>query len=78
MALEAASHWPIVQGKTSAGGVGVVEMRVPNSTLRTLGPMVRKSFPAGVRGFPEQTVFLPNALDILNGSAVFKLRAPSF
>lgn len=79
-ALQAASHWPLVQGKSSSSGVNVVEMSVPNATLQSLEArgLVRTGSVPGVGGFPPQTVFLPEALDELNAAATFRVIPPSF
>jgi hypothetical protein len=76
----AASHWPIVQGKATSEGVSLVEMTVPNSVLGELQTqgLLRSGTVPGVPGFPNQTVFLPGALDILNGSATFRAIPPNF
>jgi hypothetical protein len=78
--LIAASHWPIVSGKAAGGAVSVVEMVVPNSVLRELAAQgfMRTGAVPGVSGFPNQTVFLPEALSILNQSAIFRAVAPNF
>lgn len=79
-ALEAASHWPIVQGKTNSLGVRVVEMVVPIHILDDLTArgLVRSGNVPGLPGFPKETVFLPGALETLNQSATFKVISGSF
>ena len=79
-ALEAASHWPVVQGKAPSSGVSVIEMSVPPATLQSLEAreLVRRGSVPGVPGFPTQTVFLPGALEELNATATFRIIPPSF
>jgi RHS repeat-associated protein len=79
-ALEGASHWPVVQGKASSSGVRVVEMTVPAEVIRSMRAqgLIRTGAPAGLRGFPEETVFLPEALDWLNKFATFRIVPASF
>ncbi len=79
-AIEAASHWPIVQGKVASTAVSVVEMTISNATLRSLQRqgLVRVGPVPGLPGFPAETVFMPGALETLNASAIFRLIPPVF
>jgi hypothetical protein len=80
LALEAASYWPIVSGKTDGAGVGVVAMQVPNSVLRALqaANLARTGFVPGTGpGMPPETVFSPGSFPVLNLKAKFTLVPPS-
>lgn len=79
-ALWAASQWPLVQGKTNSLGVRVVEMTVPNETLAALRAegLIRTGPATPSPQFPEQTVFLPEALDELSDAATFTIRLGEF
>jgi hypothetical protein len=79
-ALESASQWPVVQGKTSSGGVGVVEMKVPNAVLRRLEArgLVKSGEVPGLPFFPKETVFHPDAFKALNKAARFRVIPPRF
>jgi hypothetical protein len=60
--------------------VRVVAMTVPNATVRLLETkgLLRVSSVPGMPGYPMQTVFLPEALKVLNAKASFRLRLGRF
>jgi hypothetical protein len=78
--LIAASALPVIQGKADSNGVGVVEITVPISVLRQLksNRLIKGGAFPGARGFPDEVVFLPDALDALNQSATFRTIPPEF
>jgi hypothetical protein len=76
----AASQWPVVQQKVASTGVRLIEMTVPNATLRSLQAqgLVRVGAVPGLPFFPMETVFSPEALEALNGAATFRVLAGAF
>jgi RHS repeat-associated protein len=77
LGLIAASHMGLRHAADS-NDLSIVDVCVPNdvlSGLRTSGA-VKSNFVPGTVNFPPETVFLPQALPVLNESATFSTRAP--
>lgn len=73
--MYAATQWAVVRG-LSSNQVGVVQITVPNSVLDLLQQqgLMGSGFVPGMYGsFPQEYVFFPDALPILNDYATFQV-----